>query len=159
MWKSIFTALIAGLVVQESALGQPVSSADVNIVSVTGAVSAKDFTCTVVINNQNDDDAQDAKVIVLMPLQVKGVHGHVSGGPGHCWVPPPKGASLYEEYAICELGALPQGALGTPNQVLRTITVTSDPSTAGANYPPSCGAFIYSAVGDIDKTNNYKAWK
>jgi len=72
---------------------------------------------------------------------------------------PPKGASLYEEYAICELGALPQGALGTPNQVLRTITVTSDPSTAGANYPPSCGAFIYSAVGDIDKTNNYKAWK
>jgi hypothetical protein len=90
MWKSIFTALIAGLVVQESALGQPVSSADVNIVSVTGAVSAKDFTCTVVINNQNDDDAQDAKVIVLMPLQVKGVHGHVSGGPGHCWVPPPK---------------------------------------------------------------------
>jgi hypothetical protein len=159
MWKSIFAALIAGLVVQESALGQrPVSSADVNIVSVTGAVSPKDFTCTVVINNQNDDDAQDAKVIVLMPLQVKKVRGHVSGGTGTetCSSFPAVG---YEEYALCDLRTLPQGALGTPNQVLRTITVTSEPSTAGPNYAPTCSAFIYSAVGDIDKTNNYKAWK
>ena len=82
MWKSILTALIAGLAVQGSALAQPVSSADVNIVSVTGALSARSFTCTAVINNQNDDDARDAKVIVLMPLQVNNVQGHVSGGTG-----------------------------------------------------------------------------
>ena len=72
MWKSILVALIAGLAVQESALGQqqPVLSADVNIVSVTGALSAQNFTCTAVINNQNDDDSRLTRVIVLMPLQV-----------------------------------------------------------------------------------------
>ena len=66
MWKSILTALIAGIAVQQSAFAQGVSTADVNIVSVNGAVSARDFTCTVVINNQNDDDARRVRVIVLM---------------------------------------------------------------------------------------------
>ena len=59
MWKSILTALIAVLGVYESAFGQGgVSSADVNIVSVTGALSPANFTCTAVINNQNDDELE-----------------------------------------------------------------------------------------------------
>ena len=151
MWKSILTALIAGLAIQESALGQAVSSADVNIVSVTGALSAQRFTCTAVINNQNDDDSRLTRVIVLMPLQVRRVHGQVSGGPGSCTAMPAGGP--YQAYAICDLGTLPQGP-----SVLRTISVTSTPSTAGANYPPTCSAFIFSAVGDIQKKNNYMAW-
>jgi hypothetical protein len=150
MWKSILLALIAGLAVQESALGE-VASADVNIVSVTGALSAQKFSCTVVINNQNDDSSRLTRVIVLMPLQVRKVRGQVSGGPGNCSAAPVVGT--FQAYAICELGTLPQGP-----SVRRTITVTSTPSTAGANYPPSCSAFIYSAVGDIKKTNNYMAW-
>jgi hypothetical protein len=151
MWKSILTTLIAGLAVQESALGQGVSSADVNIVSVTGALSARNFTCTAVINNQNDDDSRLTRVIVLMPLQVRRVRGQVSGGPGRCSAAPVVGT--YQAYAICDLGTLPQGL-----SVRRTVTVTSTLSTAGADYPPTCSAFIYSAVGDIQKKNNYVAW-
>jgi len=148
MWKSILTALIAWLAVQHSALGQAVSSADVNIVSVTGALSARNFTCTVVINNQNDDDSRDTRVIVLMPLQVRTQRAQVSGGPGRCSLGPLFGG--YIEYATCNLGQLPQGP-----SVRRTVIVTSSRSTAGASYPHTCSAFIYSAVGDIQKTNNY----
>jgi hypothetical protein len=151
MWKSILVALIAGLAVQESALGQAVSSADVNIVSVTGALSAQNFTCTAVINNQNDDDSRLTRVIVLMPLQVQKVSGQVSGGPGSCSAAAPV-VGGYQEYATCDLGQLPQGP-----SVRRTVTVTSTRSTAGPNYPHTCSAFIYSAVGDILKTNNYMA--
>jgi hypothetical protein len=151
MWKFILTSLIAGLAFQESALGQAVYSADVNIVSVTGALSPQNFTCTVVINNQNDDDSRLTRVIVLMPLQVQKVRGQVSGGPGRCTGAPLVGG--YQAFATCDLGTLPQGP-----SVLRTITVTSTPSTAAPNYPPSCSAFIYSAVGDIQKKNNYMAW-
>jgi hypothetical protein len=150
MWKGILAALIAALAVQDSALGQ-VSSADVNIVSVTGTVAASSFTCTAVINNQNDDDARDARVIVLMPLQVRSVRARVTGGPGRCTVGPSLGG--YTAYAICNLGQLPQGPT-----VRRTVTVTSSPSTAGPSYPPTCSAFIFSAVGDINKRNNYMAW-
>ena len=153
MWKSILTALIAVLGVYESAFGQGgVSSADVNIVSVTGALSPANFTCTAVINNQNDDDSRDTRVIVLMPLQVRVQRARVTGGPRptSCPLPRPPPGSPYIEYVICDLGQLPQGPA-----VRRTVTVTSSRSTAPARYPHTCSAFIYSAVGDINKTNNY----
>jgi hypothetical protein len=154
MWKSILTALIAGIAVQQSAFAQGVSTADVNIVSVNGAVSARDFTCTVVINNQNDDDARRVRVIVLMPLQVRVLRARAAPGPGSPGVCAP-GPLLggFIEYATCDFLQLPQGP-----SVLRTITVTSTLSTAAPRYPYTCSAFIYSAVGDINKTNNYKTW-
>jgi hypothetical protein len=148
MWKSIFLVSIVSLAAQEAAFGQPVSSADVNIVSVTGALNERSFTCTVVINNQNDDDSQMTRVIVLMPLQVNGVQGHVMGGPGSCKPAPTVGT--YQEYAICDLQSLPQGPT-----VRRTVVVRSSRSTAGKNYSHTCSAFVYSAVGDIEKANNY----
>jgi hypothetical protein len=145
MWKSIFIVLVAWLAAQEAAFGQ-VASADVNIIGVT--FDERSSTCTVVINNQNDDDAQWVNVIVLMPLQVTRVTGQVVGGTGSCIA---VGAGNFQAYAICNLGTLPQGA-----SVRRTVIVKSNPSTADPNvYPPTCGAFIYSAVGDIKKTNNY----
>lgn len=150
MWKSIFIVLIAWLAALEAAHGQAVSSADVNIVSVTGALDARYFTCTAVINNQNDDDSRLTRVIVLMPLQVRRVQGRVFGGPGSCTPAPIIGT--YQAYATCNLGSLPQGPT-----VRRTVIVRSLRSTAGPNYPHTCSAFIYSAVGDIQKANNYMA--
>jgi hypothetical protein len=41
--------------------------------------------------------------------------------------------------------------------VQRTVTVTAAASTADPVYKHTCSAFIYSPVGDIDKTNNYGA--
>jgi hypothetical protein len=149
MLKFLGLALIAGVAFVNAA-SAGVSSADVNIVSVQGALTPQGFTCTAVINNQNDDDSHDTKVIMLMPLQVriKPQGMTVSGGPGHCTMAPLYGG--YNEYAICDLGQLPQGP-----SVRRTIQVMTTHSTAGPNYPHTCSAFIYSAVGDIQKNNNY----
>ena len=111
----------------------------------------KSFVCTTVINNQNDDDAFRARVIVLLPLQTPGVlSATVTGGPGHCALGPAHGG--FTEVVTCDLGQLPQGPT-----VSRTIKVVSLPSTAATTYKRTCSAFIYSLVGDIDKTNNYKS--
>ena len=134
-----------------SARAQAVSSADVNIVSVTLSSTPKASTCTTVINNQNDDDAFRARVIVLLPLQTPNVlSASVAGGAGHCALGPAHGG--FTEVVTCDLGNLPQGPT-----VQRTIKVVSLPSTAASTYKRTCSAFIYSLVGDIDKTNNYKA--
>jgi len=124
-----------------------VSSADVNIVAVNASNDGKHFVCHVQINNQNDDDAYDAKVIVLLPLQVTVIGMSVTGGTGTCRKATPAGP--YNEYAICDLGQLPQGAT-----VRRDIEIRTTHSTA-AGYAQTCSAFIYSRTGDIDKKNNY----
>ena len=126
-----------------------VSSADVNIVSVrASSTPSGDFVCTAVINNQNDDDAYDATVIVLLPLQVQIRTMAVTGGTGSCQ----KSALLggFNGYATCNLGQLPQGP-----SVRRTVEITTSKSTAAPIYPQTCSAFIYSLVGDIQKNNNY----
>jgi len=133
-----------------SAIGQ-VSSADVSIVSVSATSLPKQFVCTVEVNNRNDDDARAARLIVLLPLQVPRVMTTVvTPGPTKCVNGPALGG--FVEYVTCELGQLP---VNPTNSALRTIKVTTAPSTAGANYPPTCSAFVYSQVGDIDKSNNY----
>jgi len=148
---SFATLAAAFVLAAPPAHAQAVSSADVNIVSVTLTTAPKASTCTTVINNQNDDDAYRARVIVLLPLQTpKVISATVAGGPGHCVPGPAQGA--FTEVVTCDLGHLPQGPT-----VHRTIKVVSAPSTAAPSYKPTCSAFIYSLVGDIDKTNNYKA--
>ncbi|WP_372785716.1 hypothetical protein [Phenylobacterium sp.] len=145
--------LAAGLILAHAgpARAQAVSSADVNIVSVTGAKTPKAFTCTAVINNQNDDDSRQTRVIVLLPLQVQKILAmKVAGGPGHCVAGPALGG--FTASATCDLGQLPQGPT-----VRRTVTIATTNSTAAPNYPQTCSAFIMSAVGDIDKRNNYLA--
>ena len=108
------------------------------------------FVCTAVINNQNDDDSYDTRVIVLLPLQVANItRMSVSGGPGSCTKGPLRHG--FREFAICNLGHLPQGPT-----VRRTVQVTTTPSTAAPHYPYTCSAFIFSQVGDIQKNNNYK---
>src|SRR6266852_4263413 len=94
-----------------------VSSADVNIVSVqASSTPSGDFVCTAVINNQNDDDAYGTTVIVLLPLQVKIQGMAVTGGSGSCQKSPVLPQSVFNGYATCDLGHLPQG----PN-VRRTV--------------------------------------
>jgi hypothetical protein len=82
---------------------------------------------------------------MLLPLQVEKAAGKVLGGPGACT---PQRNGSYTGAMVCNLGHLPQGPT-----VRRTVRVTMTASTAGPNYPPTCGAFIYSTVGDIDKRN------
>ena len=144
-------ALAAAPLATAPARAQAVSSADVNIVSVTGSKTAKAFTCVAVINNQNDDDAYQTRVIVLLPVQVVDIRRMtVTGGIGHCTKGPLLGGFGRERH----LRPRPPAA-GT-HSVQRTVTIVTTNSTA-ANYPQTCSAFILSAVGDIDKKNNYLA--
>jgi uncharacterized protein DUF11 len=131
---------------------QAVESADVNITSVQTSINAKnEFVCTATINNRNDDAARNAKVIVLLPLQVKVRTAFVLQGPACRKVPHIPNNGNYHGYVICDLGQLPQGPT-----VTRTIKVTTSRSTALPTYPETCSALIFSDVGDIDKKNNYQ---
>ena len=106
-------SLIVGLTLSGASWAD-VSTADVNIVSVQGALTNNGLACTAVINNQNDDDSRGTKVIMLMPLQVKILRMSVSGGRGTCTKAPLLGG--YNEYAICDLGQLPQGSQCAPHR-------------------------------------------
>jgi hypothetical protein len=133
------------------ASAQAVSSADVNVVSVQAAMTPSDeFVCTAVINNQNDDDSYGTRVIVLLPLQVSITGMAVFEGSGKCTRGPELGG--YNGYAVCQLGHLPQGPT-----VRRIVQITTTRSTAAPTYPHTCSAFIFSNVGDIEKSNNYSA--
>jgi hypothetical protein len=99
-------AAATGATTAAAAPAGEVSSADVNIVAVEGSNVDKHFVCKVQINNQNDDDAYDAKVIVLLPLQVNVTNMSVTGGTGTCRKATPGGS--YNEFAICDLGQLPR---------------------------------------------------
>ena len=128
--------------------GGAISSADVHIVSVDGSIKPNSFGCTVRVNNHNDDNSQGTTLIVLLPLQVKGTHIK-KNFPGKCT---PASNGPYIGYVTCELGTL-----GTSQQD-QIVEIITSPSTALPGYPETCSAFIYSSVGDIDKTNNYCYW-
>ena len=140
--------ILSVLTLCPSTYAQSVSSADVNIVSTVGANVNGHFVCTTEINNQNDDDSRATKVIILLPLQVSIVSMTITGGNGKCTKGPLVGS--FTEFAVCSLGTLPQGPT-----VRRTIQIDTTRSTALPSVPQTCGAFIYSAIGDIQKLDNY----
>jgi hypothetical protein len=152
MFIRVCGTIAALMILSSQVIAQPVSSADVNIVSVTATSAPNEtFVCSVEVNNKNDDDAWGTTLIVLLPLQVKNViRMSVVPGPTRCIRGPSRGG--FTEYVTCDLGHLPVESSGKP---LRTIKITTSASTAGPSYPPTCGAFVYSQVGDIDKANNY----
>lgn len=135
--------------------GGAISSADVYIDSVKGSITPNNFVCTVSVNNQNDDDSQGTIVIVLLPLQVEKIYSiNTKGFSGKC-----SGArnGPYFGYVTCQLGSLPVNSAAHP-QPPKIIEIATSPSTALPGYPQTCGAFVYSSVGDIDKSNNYCYW-
>jgi|HubBroStandDraft_5_1064220.scaffolds.fasta_scaffold132489_2 hypothetical protein len=129
--------------------GGPISSADVYIHSVTGSVAPNSFTCAVTANNHNDDDSRRTTLIVLMPLQVEKILNIKKNFAGKCT---PTVNGPYVGYVTCDLGTL---GTSQPDQM---VDITTSASTALPGYSETCSAFIYSAVGDIDKMNNYCYW-
>src|SRR5262245_48889548 len=117
MLKTLAPILLLGLLSSGAASAQGVATADVNVVSVTGTAAKGQFICTVEINNHNDDDSRDTRVIVLLPIQTTSIlNMSVTGGRGRCTPGPNQGG--FTSYAMCELGQLPQGPT-----VRRTITI------------------------------------
>ena len=142
----IVTALL--VLISAPSMAQ-VASADVNIVSVDATRAKGGFVCTVAVNNHHDDDSRETRVVVLLPLETPSISSMtVTGGRGKCTQGPAQGG--FVAWAVCDLGQLPQGP-----SVLRTITINTAPSAAAPAYPHTCSAFVFSAVGDINKANNY----
>jgi hypothetical protein len=128
----------------------PVASADVYIDTVVGTATKDSFTCAVNVNNHNDDDSQGTTLIILLPLQVDKIPIHIKKNfPGKCT---PTANGPYVGYVTCGLGSL---GTSQPDQI---VEITTSPSTALPGYSETCSAFIYSAVGDIEKRNNYCYW-
>jgi hypothetical protein len=157
MLKTLFvltstSALVCGFALAATTGTPPggaISSADVYIHSVTGSVTPNSFTCAVTANNHNDDDSRRTTLVVLMPLQVEKILNIKKNFAGKCT---PTVNGPYVGYVTCDLGTL---GTSQPDQM---VDITTSPSTALPGYPETCSAFVYSAVGDIDKMNNYCYW-
>lgn len=127
-----------------------VVSADVKIQQVQVAnVPENKYTCTVTVHNDNDDNAQLVKLLVILPLEVRYTSASVK--PARHWTP--CDASALEGkggngYVHCELGEMNNG---------EAFTVTIETTAPPKDIPrKSCGAFVWSQIPDPDRSNNYR---
>jgi len=122
---------------------QEYSSADIKILSNTRTPDEKTQHCLVTVHNDNDDDARDGVLVVLLPIHVTFVSS--SGGASAC-IPSPQ-ISAWNGFVTCGLGNMAVG------QEVTVDVQTSLPPPEIQNA--SCGAFVYSQVPDWDRSNNY----
>ncbi len=125
-------------------------SADVKVTNIIAAIdhAAATLTCTMTVHNDNDDDAQLVKLLVLLPLEVK--FRSASAVPARHWTlcEAPVAAQGGVGHVTCDLGGMGVGEIAT------VTLVTTVPSSDIAHK--SCGAFVWSKLPDPDRSNNYK---
>jgi len=116
--------------------------ADVQIRTLEVTKSKTGMTARIVIYNERDDDARDARLVILLPLGV-GIDRLASGctaTAGPSMVPALRAA------IECDLGTM-------PNRSIREVMVTT-------TVPPDVmvkrfGVFVYSSTPDPVPGNNY----
>jgi len=120
---------------------QDIPAADVSVVSVRSSLIASNYFCRVVVHSENDDNALDTKVTVLLPLSVAVVgilrSGCMASGP----------LNGFNGSVRCDLGELAVG------QSVRLSIRTTLPPAASARK--NCAAFVTSDTPDGDRGNNY----
>jgi hypothetical protein len=125
-----------------------VVSADVKIRQVQAAINIPEnkYMCTVTVHNDNDDNAQLVKLLVILPLEVQYTSASVT--PARHWTP--CDASALEGrggngYVHCELGEMNNG---------EAFTVTIETTAPSKDIPrKSCGVFVWSQIPDPDRSN------
>jgi hypothetical protein len=129
-------------VARDSRGSQQVWQADVQIRTLEVTRSRTSLNARVVVYTENDDDAQSARVLILLPVGV-GIERLPSGcdaTPGPSMVPSLRAA------VKCELGVI-------PNRGFREVVLsTTVPMTT---QPRRFGVFAYSATPDPVPGNNY----
>lgn len=96
----------------------------------------------VVIYNENDDEARDARLLILLPVGI-GIERLATGcsaTAGPSMVPSLRGT------VMCDIGSISNGGF---REVTLTTTLPADPS------PKRLGAFTYSGTPDPVPGNNY----
>ena len=148
-------AIVLALLIALSVAGPSVEarefiSADVKVTNIITAIdhTAATLTCTVTVHNDNDDDAQLVKLLVLLPLEVK--FRLASAIPARHWTlcEAPVGAQGGVGHVTCDLGGMGVGEIATV-----TLVTTAPANDIGHK---SCGAFVWSKMPDPDRSNNYK---
>lgn len=147
---TVLTLLIALSVTGPSVDAREVISADVKVTNIITAIdhTAAALTCTVTVHNDNDDDAQLVKLLVMLPLEVK--FRSASAIPARHWTlcEAPVGAQGGVGHVTCDLGGMGVGEIAT------VTIVTTAPASDIAHK--SCGAFVWSKLPDPDRSNNYR---
>lgn len=116
--------------------------ADIQIRTLEVTKTKTNISVRIVVYNENDDDARDARVLILLPVGV-GIERLAAGcaaTPGPPMVPSLRGTVL------CDVGTISNGGF---REVLLTTTLPSEPA------PKHLGAFTYSRTPDPTPGNNY----
>ena len=116
--------------------------ADIQIRTLEVLKTKSGMTARVVVYTEHDDEARDARLLVLLPVGV-GI-GRVAAGCAASASPsqvPSLRASV-----LCDLGAIPDG--GT-----REVIITTSLPPQG--FPKRFGVFAYSGTPDPVPGNNY----
>ena len=132
--------LVAGL--REPVNATQVWQADIQIRTLEVTRNRNSVTLRVVVYTENDDDAQSARLLILLPVGVgiEKLAPKCDATPGPSMVPSLRAA------IACELGAI-------PNRGFHEVTVTTTlPATANVRR---FGVFTYSGTPDPVPGNNY----
>lgn len=116
--------------------------ADIQIRTLEVTRNKNSINLRVVVYTENDDDAQNARLLILLPVGVgiEKLAPRCDAMPGPSMVPSLRAA------VACELGAI-------PNRGFHEVTlVTTVPATAP---PKRFGVFTYSGTPDPVPGNNY----
>ena len=116
--------------------------ADIQIRTLEVTRNRNTITLRVVVYTENDDDALNARLLILLPVGVgiEKLASRCDAMPGPSMVPSLRAA------VACELGAI-------PNRGFHEITLTT---TVPANaHPRRFGVFTYSGTPDPVPGNNY----
>lgn len=116
--------------------------ADIQIRTLEVTKMKTNMSVRVVVYTENDDEARDARLLILLPVGV-GIERLAAGcaaSAGPSMVPSLRGTVL------CDVGNISNGGF---REVLLTTTLPSEP------LPRRLGAFTYSRTPDPAPGNNY----
>ena len=116
--------------------------ADIQIRTLEITRSRTGMSVRVVVYTENDDEARDAKVLILLPVAV----GIEKLAPGCTATAGPSMMPSLRATVACELGAIADREV---REVLLATTLPPDES------PRRFGVFAYSATPDPKPGNNY----
>jgi hypothetical protein len=134
--------LLVGGTHPQSGRAHRVWQADIQIRTLEVTRGKTTMSARVVIYSDNDDDAQDARLLILLPVGV----GIERLDPGCAASRGPSMVPALRAAVMCEMGAI-------HNRGFREVTVTT--TLATEPFPKRFGVFTYSSTPDPSPGNNY----
>ena len=134
------TSLLVLTIVSDQ--GQQTWQADIRIRTLEVTRNTTHVTARVVVYTENDDDARDARLLILLPIGI----GLDRLSPGCSATSGPSMVPSLRATVACELGLIPNRGL---REVVLTATIPAD------RQPRRFGVFTYSSTPDPVPSNNY----